>query len=264
MEINHIFTLGWRCNSTKFLNTYNLRRISSPFDWVIIDFETSVENIKTKFEKYLDSVVKYQKNKTTTLLYSNNGVIAPLFKKMDDLDLSYMLIDWNYELLHFNQNFLPTKLSGNVYDWDRVCLFRHLTGDGKYFYNKTRSRIDNFTSVLNKSADKTLLLYISKIIDKGDVEKLKREYVGIVEKHKMTNLFWIVLGVSGGAEVSLERVGNVWFCTLPVPPYEEQLHSQSGNENDLGVMDYDKMYLLMKQSFKINIIAPPAREPKSI
>ena len=46
--INFIFSIGYRCYSPDFLNTFNLIKMSSPFDYLFIDFETSLKIINNK------------------------------------------------------------------------------------------------------------------------------------------------------------------------------------------------------------------------
>ena len=41
--INFIFSIGYRCYSPEFLNNFKLRKMSSPFDYLFIDFETSLK-----------------------------------------------------------------------------------------------------------------------------------------------------------------------------------------------------------------------------
>lgn len=254
MEINYIFTLGRRCNSTQFLNHYNMRRYSSPFDWLIVDFETSIVNIKTKFKIFLNDLLIYNKTGPKDLLNSDSGVIDPLFKKLDELDVRYMTLNWNEAGSCFNQNFLPTNLTGNVYEWDRVCLFRHLTMKTHVdLLDKLRSRIDKFNSIFEGNHDKVLLFYISEIINKCDIEKREQEFVNIVKKYEMTNPFFIVLTVGEAVDLHLDRIDNVWFCIFQVPPYEKQI-LHSGNENCLEVVNYDEVYSLMTTTFEINTI----------
>lgn len=256
MEINYVFAIGRRCNATIFLNHYVLRIYSSPFDWTIIDFETSIENIKTNFKKYLNDIVIYRKNKMKRLIYSNNE-INPFFKEMDGLDIGYMALNWNDQTLRLNQNYLPTGRSGNLYTWDRICLFVHPLVEDEVHRNKVRSRIGNFNMVFDKHHDTTLFFYISEIIEVADIERRKMEFVNIVNKYEMTNPFFIVLTVGEDIEARVERVGNVWFCTIPVPSYESQF-SAGFDENNLGALDFDKVYSLLKQTFDINIIKRPS------
>ena len=48
--INFIFSIGYRCYSSEFLNNFKLKKMSSPFDYLFIDFETSLKNWEKKVE----------------------------------------------------------------------------------------------------------------------------------------------------------------------------------------------------------------------
>lgn len=48
--INFIFSIGYRCYSPDFLNNFKLRKMSSPFDYLFIDFETSLNIINNNFD----------------------------------------------------------------------------------------------------------------------------------------------------------------------------------------------------------------------
>ena len=48
--INYIFTLGYRCYSTDFIEIHKLRKMSGPFDYLYIDFETSLKIINNNFD----------------------------------------------------------------------------------------------------------------------------------------------------------------------------------------------------------------------
>ena len=55
--INFIFSIGYRCYSTDLLETYKLRKMSSPFDYLFINFETSLKIINNNFEDFLYDII---------------------------------------------------------------------------------------------------------------------------------------------------------------------------------------------------------------
>ena len=63
IEINFIFSIGFRCYSPDFLYKYKLRKISGPFDYLFIDIETVFDNINNDFDKFLSDIVFINKNK---------------------------------------------------------------------------------------------------------------------------------------------------------------------------------------------------------
>ena len=60
--INFIFSIGYRCYSPDFLNKFKLRKMSSPFDYLFIDFETSLKIINNNFDDYLYDIIFFNKN----------------------------------------------------------------------------------------------------------------------------------------------------------------------------------------------------------
>ena len=71
--INFIFSIGYRCYSPGFLNNFKLRKMSSPFDYLFIDFETSLKIINNNFEDYLYDIILFNKNnKHIELFYKKN------------------------------------------------------------------------------------------------------------------------------------------------------------------------------------------------
>lgn len=60
--INFIFSIGYRCDSVDFLKKFNLRKFSSPFDFLFIDFETSLKIINNNFDDFLHDIILFNKN----------------------------------------------------------------------------------------------------------------------------------------------------------------------------------------------------------
>ena len=104
--INFIFSIGFRCYSTEFLNDFQLRKMSSPFDYVFIDFETSLKIINNNFDNYLYDIELFYKKNTTEI---NNKCYELLLEN----NIGYMA--HNYSVITFNQNYLDdNKLNDNL------------------------------------------------------------------------------------------------------------------------------------------------------
>jgi hypothetical protein len=67
--INFILSIGRRCYSTDFLDRFKLRKMSSPFDYIFIDFETSLKIISNNFDDYLHDIIAVNKNKQQIELF---------------------------------------------------------------------------------------------------------------------------------------------------------------------------------------------------
>jgi hypothetical protein len=53
ININNIFSIGFRCNTDEFLSNFlKIRRYSSPFSYMVIDIKTALNFIDNKFLNY--------------------------------------------------------------------------------------------------------------------------------------------------------------------------------------------------------------------
>jgi len=168
ININFIFTLGYRCYATDFLNTHNLRKMSGPFDYLIIDFETAIKIISNKFSDFTSDIIYSNKNKNQiSLFYKKNTTyindkIIELLKK----DIVYMNHCYNHMDLFINQNYLDiNKINNNLYYWDNICLFMHHNLLDKNNYDKINMRCERFNNIINKYESSTALFYITKIVN---------------------------------------------------------------------------------------------------
>ena len=82
--INFIFSIGYRCYSPDFLNNFNLRKMSGPFDYLFIDFETSLKIINNNFDDYLYDIILFNKDYQQIELFNKkntfeiNNMFTPL------------------------------------------------------------------------------------------------------------------------------------------------------------------------------------------
>lgn len=188
IQINYIFTLGYRCYSTDFIETHKLRKMSGPFDYLYIDFETALTLINDKFNNFLNDIVLLNKNyKTIKLFYNKNTTtINNNFYELLKNDITYMSQNYNCNNLFINQNYLDTNnLSNNLYNWKSICIFLHHDLLDNNIYKKIKMRCDRFTDILYKYNESTALLYITKIITCNNII----EYIdNIIETKKHFNI----------------------------------------------------------------------------
>ena len=117
ITINYIFSAGFRCYSPDTLKEFGLRPFSGPFDYLFIDIESVFTLINNKMSHFLDNIVIYNK------LKQQNYHIRSL-NDLNEKNICYMAHDYNTVDLRINTNFLDDTLSGNIYDWDKICIFR--------------------------------------------------------------------------------------------------------------------------------------------
>ena len=101
--------------------------MSSPFDYLFIDFETSLKIINNNFDDYLHDIILFNKNnKHIELFYKKNTTeINPKFYELLENNIVYMAHNYNNSNLLFNQNYLDNKLNDNLYNWNTICNFLH-------------------------------------------------------------------------------------------------------------------------------------------
>ena len=103
MTLQFIFSIGFRCYSPDFLKTHHLRKISSPFDYLMVDIETAFHAIHTQFEDYLHDIVLFHKNKQIELHYPKNTTsVKPQWTALLHQSVRYMGHSYDTKLL-FNQ-----------------------------------------------------------------------------------------------------------------------------------------------------------------
>jgi hypothetical protein len=254
MLIEYVFALGWRCNCPNFLYKYDLRRFGSPFDWQIIDFETCCINIRQRFEGYLTDLVEYHPNTRN-----------PLSDKLNPLNRMYMTQNWNPDRLMLNTKFMPENpKDGNLYNWEKLCLFRHY----EIFQEKDRAmlehRIERFNKIMEGHSKKILLIYISRIIDPKDIEKKKQYYLDVVNRNGIKSQVLVIMCIGGYQKrVRSEKIGKVVICYAPVPTYEAQANTCPGTDNEIVCYKYkdgilsDAVFRQLKKYYKFELVDNP-------
>jgi hypothetical protein len=135
--ISYCFGIGYRCNTDDFLSGLDIRKYSSPFSYMIIDLETSLQFIVNKFNNFTDT--KYIENHN----YKWNNQ------------------PWQCKLF-FNKLFLPTSSEMNINQMKRICCWNHHNLNDENIINTLKRRYTYLIDSLEKE-ENTLLLYIENI-----------------------------------------------------------------------------------------------------
>jgi hypothetical protein len=231
IPVNYIFSIGYRCNSVQFVRKYNMSKFSGPFDWMYIDLESSLVNIKDSFRDYLTGIDIEKGN-----------------------PLKYMGQDYTNTVLPVNQKF--TERNGNdLYDWVKICIFLHHDTGNPDEIEKIKLRVDRFNSLLTADPDKVMLVYISKILDSPGEEMTR-----ISEMVKLYNIkanFVFILCSNGNPETS-KKIENSLFIFKDVPDYQTQ-YDEGRAENEFEWLEwgmqginFDKEYEIIKSHFDMN------------
>jgi len=100
INITNIYSIGYRCNNDDFLKSNNLRKYSSPFSYMLIDYKSSLNFIDNSFNNYFDYII----------IESNK------IKLIDKFFTTPVFINKNYN------NILESNI---VHNWEKICLWNH-------------------------------------------------------------------------------------------------------------------------------------------
>jgi len=254
--INFVFSIGYRCYSPEFLNIFQLRKMSSPFDYLIIDFETSLKIINNKFNDYLHDIILFNKNNQKIELFykKNTKDVDNKFYKLLENNIGYMIQNYNDDNLLFNQNYIDNdKLNDNLYMWNAICCFQHHDLLNNDIYNSLKKRCERFNYIINKYNKTTALFYITRVVNcENIVDYMNR----IIEIKKQNNIecFIIMIINSDNAEenVYYNEMEKFLFLIKKVESYDIQFSKyQSDNENNIN---YKNEFNIIADYFTFDLI----------
>lgn len=190
IPINFIFSAGFSCDSANYLKRYDLRKMSGPFDYMYIDFETTLKVIDTKFEDYTSDIVVCNKHYQNRYLQNSKNTTEPhpRFKSFIEHGFIGYISDCYYDVdLLVNQNYIEEpELSGNLYDWTHICIFFHHNIVNSPTREKIAMRSNRFMNIYEQNPSKTCLLHVTKPLHKSTNTD---EYIeSIVEMKKKYNI----------------------------------------------------------------------------
>ena len=268
--INFIFNIGHRCFSPDFLETYKLRKIQSPFDFVFIDYESALKAIATKFADYLYDIVFFNKNAEQIVLYNTkntadaNTVINPKFYELLKQNVGYMAHDYNGNNLFINQNYLDaaaadtTELAGNTYNWNTICMFLHHNVLDPTVNNVITKVCETFNYIIDKYCETTALLYITKIITCDNISIGDyMNYILQIKKKYDIKCYIIVIFACDNIENTDTREyyyeeEKTLFILKKVDNYETQ-YAEYGLDT---LLDYENEYNVITKYFDIELTEP--------
>jgi hypothetical protein len=252
--INFIFSVGYRCYSTDFLIKFKLRKMSSPFDYLFIDFDTSLKIINNNFADYLHDIIAFNKNKQhIRLFYSKNTTeINSKFTVLLQNNIGYMAHNYNESNLLFNQNYLDdNKLDNNLYNWNKICAFHHHNILDSNIYATIKRRCEIFNNVINKYNENTALFYITKIINCNNIVEYMNNIIEL-KRQNIKNLICIVIINCDNIEDSeyYHEVDKCLFIIKKVENYQTQYNKYQTDNN----LNYDREFNIMSKYFTFDLI----------
>lgn len=182
-EITETCSLGLLCQSSKLLETNNLKKCSYPFDWIFSTFEMIIDCIEDDFNKFLDKSY-YKSINATKCGHSGYGRPNDMFNHRNPLDNEE---DYKY-YIRCVERFRELKKSeeGKLFISTIVNMGRVTEGEIE--------RVKDFNSKLNKYfKNYTLLMIFHKVSGNQNHTFKKYDNLDILELH------------------TLSRSGGAWF-----------------------------------------------------
>ena len=145
ININNIFSIGFRCNTDEFLiNFLKIRKYSSPFSFMVIDIKTALNFIQNNFENYTNKdFIEQGKN-------------------------TYKFNKYNWSCCNIHKCSILANDYVDILDMDKVCIWNHHNLYDENIINSINRRSLHLLDCLNKKHDTTLLFYIEKIQKYGE------------------------------------------------------------------------------------------------
>lgn len=243
-HIEYMFSVGFRCNSTETLKAWGLRQMSSPFDYILIDIESAFQLIHQKMNIFLKDIVVFNKDKRKR--YSIKAL-----NQLNGKDVCYMGHDYNKLDLRINSNFIGDTLSGNMYDWERICIFIHHNICIKNESDIIQKRVDRFNRIIQKSSEKTCLFHITKILTIPDILGYMNNVIRLKKKYCI-HTYIIVIICSDNLEDTSYFLENILFIVKKVDSYDIQIKKAQPTDNNL---DYTNELNIIKQHFNFQLIS---------
>lgn len=257
-ELNCFFSIGRRCNSTDFMTQFNMRKFSGPFDHVMIDFETSLKIINTKFETFLCDIVVFNKDeRKIELLYNKytTEINKKFYELLENDNIGYMAINKNNYTEIFNQNYIDDyKLNANFYDWDTICNFHHHNLSEKNTYDIVKNRVDRFNNVFQKYNETTCLFFITKIVSCDNIIDYMNKMIELKNQYGV-HCFLIVIVTCDNLDDAhyYNELYKCLFIVKKVHSYIDQYYNYLSDNNTSSV-NYEKEYNVILEYFNLNLI----------
>ena len=258
--IKYVFAVGHRCYASDAIHRNMLRKFSSPFDFMIMDYSSAFEAINDKLVKFTKDIIICNKGiKRADIMQKQYTTdVSPKFAKLinNSNDLCYMRHNYNNRKISINQNYLPDELDPNMYNWKKCCIFLHHDLEDKFIVDTLNNRCNRFNYVIGTYTDDILLFYISQIVSK---DKVKEHIDDILNKKKQNNIRSYLAIIICSNDIEKETFVNnkeekALIFLRKVSDYNTQYQNNSV-DNDANVYNYyTKEINIIKEHFIFNLI----------
>jgi hypothetical protein len=140
LQIRSVFDIGYKCESSDFLEALKIRKYSSPFSYMVIDMHTALDFIDNRFKYYVDP--EYLTN-----------VCGTCYKFLGQ--------DWGCYYIHKHSCII--NKGDEVLDSSRACIWNHHDLNDKEVLQGIGRRYSHLLHVLDNRPETLLLFYIEKL-----------------------------------------------------------------------------------------------------
>jgi hypothetical protein len=226
MDVNFIFSVGYRCTTDDFLKKYNLRTMSSPFSYMVIDLNTSLNFIHNEFKEFID--VNYIDN-----------IKLKKYKWKDEL--------WNHELF-FNKDIKLLEPNKPIIDYDKICVWNHHNLNDENTKQTIQKRCDRMMYYLKNHQNNVLLFYIDKLrkpilnnLDYVDFDIINT----ITSKYKVRFLY--LLPIENHPKIEIIQKEYINIIIYP--------SNNNSNSNDIkdNFIPWDKVFQIISSFYDFEV-----------
>jgi hypothetical protein len=228
------------------------RIMSSPFDYMYIDFESALQCIQDEFANYTKDIVIFNKERKIGTLFNqrNTKELLPEIQYLLDTEAPIIFNTENYteETLFFNQNYIDynnTDNKNNLYKWKTICLFFHHNMALHSSVNTLDRRSRRLMKCINTR--NTLLVYINQNTGftdlKLEIEKYRDLIMKYVPREKYPNIYFAIILYS-------EHHPDCFFYTEPYLFMVKNISTDTYWED----MQFGTQYEILLHHFEIVLI----------
>jgi hypothetical protein len=250
--IYHAFSIGYRCNSSNFLNKHGHRIMSSPFDYMYIDIESALKCIQDEFANYTKDIVLFSRPKKLTVLFNEKNttsVIPEIHELLDTEQLIYCnKEDYTQDTMFFNQNYIGIETQCDkmdLYKWKSICMFFHHNMAKKSSVETLERRSQRLLKCIYSR--NTLFVYINQNTGflhlKNEIDKYLALIAKYIPREKYPNVYFAIILYSEFHE-------DTYFYIEPCLFIIKKITKDKYWED----MDFDVQYDTLIRHFDIQLI----------